>query len=139
MSSLAIEAMSKKRSGRRMESEGGDEREGLGGACVVSKGARRSPLEAALPDDLLCAILRHVINHKQGFRKLGKIQTVNKLFRHLMLEDDQVGRMTGGWLWCDKQFVSMKWGDYVLAEMVPIPLLHPSISGRGKVLQASCH
>jgi len=73
MSTFAIEAMSK--------SEVGDEWEGLGGACEVPKGARRSPLEVALPDDLLCAVLRHVINHKQGFRSLGTIQAANKLFR----------------------------------------------------------
>ena len=113
MSTFPIEAMSK--------SQVGDEWEGLGGACEVSNGARRSPLEAALPDDQLCAVLRHVINHKQGFRNLGKIQGVNKLFRHLIQEDEEVGRMTGEWLWCDKQFVSMKWGEYVRAEMVLIP------------------
>ena len=121
------------------KSEAGDESEGSGDACEVPKGARRSPFEASLPDDLLCAVLRHVINHKQGFRSLGKIQGVNKLFRHLIREDEEVGRMTGEWLWCDKQFVSMKWGEYVLAEMVPISEIHPSISGRMRVLQASCH
>lgn len=102
--------------------------EGAGHACVLPEGARRSPLESALPDDLLCAVLRHVINYKFGFRCLGTLQGVNKLWRNLVMEDESMGRMAGEWLWSDKEFVSMKWGAYVHSEMVPIPQFHQKSS-----------
>ena len=60
--------------------------EGVGHACAHSECARRSLIESVLHDDVLCAVLRHVINEKGGFRRGGMLFAVNKLLMRLVLE-----------------------------------------------------